>query len=88
MHREISDIRLFVQTRPTSSVCTRAAERGGGQWGGGGGGGGGGGAKCPGPRGAGAPRKIKVGPQSFLCVKYFRAKDKISVFCAKYRNLA
>jgi hypothetical protein len=29
------------------------------------------GENCPGPRGAGGP---------FLCVKYFRAKDKISVF--------
>jgi hypothetical protein len=44
---------------------TRAAERGGG-------------GKLP--RGAGGPSKFFVGPQSFLCVKYFRAKDKISVF--------
>ena len=40
------------------------------------GGGGAEGANCP-------------GTQSFLCVKYFRAKDKISgFFFAKYRNLA
>jgi hypothetical protein len=48
----------------------------------------GGGQIAPGPEVLGAPEQFFVGPQSFLCVKYFHAKDKISVFLAKYRNLA
>jgi hypothetical protein len=54
-----------------------------------GGAGGGGGANFPGPRGAGGPWKFFVGPQSFLRVKYFRAKEQdFCFFWAKYRNLA
>jgi hypothetical protein len=41
--------------------------------------GGAGGSNCPGPRGAGGPRKFFVGPQSFLCVKYLpRAPANLS----------
>ena len=31
-------------------------------------------------RGAGGPENFLLGTQSFLCLKYFRAKDKISGF--------
>ena len=55
------------------AVTSRAAERGGR-----------GGQIAPGPEVLGGPWKFFVGPQSFLWVKYFRAKDKI---WAKYRNL-
>ena len=44
----------------------------------------GGGQIAPGPEVLGGPWNFFVGPQSFLWVKYFRAKDKI---WAKYRNL-
>jgi hypothetical protein len=47
------------------------------------------GANCPGRRGVGGPWKFFVGPQSFLRVKYFRAKEQdIWFFGAKYLNLA